>query len=103
MRFIRLPGGFGTGVLIGLGAATLIPLTARMLAGAGKPLLKEAVKGGVMVMDRGKALYEETRSSISEAGAEAKAEVSEAQTQAQAKETGKKAASSTSKSESKSE
>jgi polyhydroxyalkanoate synthesis regulator phasin len=85
MRLLKLPGGFGTGVLVGIGAATLIPLAARMLAGAGKPLIKEAVKGGLLVMDQGKSLYNETRSSISDASTEAKEEVSAAQAKAESK------------------
>jgi len=105
MRFFKMPGPFGTGVLVGLGAATIIPLAARMLAGAGKPLLKEAVKGGLLVMDQGKSLYNETRSSISEASTEARAEVSAAQTKAEttkaeaAKSTSAKSSGSTAKSE----
>lgn len=83
MRLFKMPGPFGTGVLVGLGAATIIPLAARMLAGAGKPLLKEAVKGGLLVMDQGKSLYNETRSSISQASSEAKAEVAASQTKAE--------------------
>ncbi len=110
MRLFKMPGPFGTGVLVGLGAATIIPLAARMLAGAGKPLLKEAVKGGLLVMDQGKSLYNETRSSISEASTEARAEVSAAQTKAEttkaqttkaeaAKSTSAKSSGSTAKSE----
>ena len=105
MRFFKMPGPFGTGVLLGVGAATLIPLAARMLAGAGKPLIKEAVKGGLLVMDQGKSLYNETRSSISEASTEARAEVSAAQTKAEttkaeaAKSTSAKSSGSTAKSE----
>ena len=35
MAFFRMPGSFGSGFLVGLGAATLVPLAARVLSGAG--------------------------------------------------------------------
>ena len=47
MAFFRMPGSFGSGFLVGLGVATLVPLAARVLSGAGKPLLKEAIKGKI--------------------------------------------------------
>ncbi|MFO7878129.1 MAG: hypothetical protein R6U55_16290 [Desulfovermiculus sp.] len=74
MVFFRMPGSFGSGFLVGLGAATLVPLAARVLSGAGKPLLKEAIKGGMIAVDKSKALYAEAQSSISQATSEAKTE-----------------------------
>ncbi|MFP4392709.1 MAG: hypothetical protein ACLFOA_03795 [Desulfohalobiaceae bacterium] len=74
MPFFRMPGSFGSGFLLGLGAATLVPLAARVLSGAGKPLLKEAIKGGMIAVDKSKALYAEAQSSISQATSEAKTE-----------------------------
>ena len=98
MRFFKMPGPFGTGLLVGVGAATLIPLVARMFAGAGKPLIKEVVKGGLLVMDQGKSLYNETRSSISEVSTEAKADISAAKTKTDTTKTASpKSASSTPK------
>ena len=74
MAFFRMPGSFGSGFLVGLGAATLVPLAARVLSGAGKPLLKEAIKGGMIAVDKSKALYAEAQSSISQVTSEAQAE-----------------------------
>ena len=74
MNLFRPSGSFGTGLLVGLGASMLLPLAARVLAGAGKPLLKESIKGGVLVMDKGRELYSETKGSLSEATTEAKSE-----------------------------
>lgn len=74
MNLFRPSGSFGTGLLVGLGASMLLPLAARVLAGAGKPLLKESIKGGLLVMDKGKELYNETKGSLSEATSEAKSE-----------------------------
>lgn len=74
MAFFRMPGSFGSGFLLGLGAATLVPLVARVLSGAGKPFLKEAIKGGMIAVDKSKALYAEAQSSISQATSEAKTE-----------------------------
>jgi hypothetical protein len=74
MAFFRVPRTFGSGFLVGLGAATLAPLAARVLAGAGKPLLKEAIKGGMIAVDKSKALYAEAQSSISQVASEVKTE-----------------------------
>ncbi|MDZ7761435.1 MAG: hypothetical protein U5L00_14425 [Desulfovermiculus sp.] len=76
MAFFRMPGSFGSGFLVGLGAVTLVPLAARVLSGAGKPLLKEVIKGGMIAVDKSKALYAEAQSSISQATSEAQAEAS---------------------------
>ncbi len=76
MAFFRMPGSFGSGFLVGLGAATFVPLAARILSGAGKPLLKEAIKGGMIAVDKSKALYAEAQSSISQVTSEAKTEAS---------------------------
>ncbi len=73
---LKPKGSFGTGLLIGFGASTLLPLAARMVAGAGRPLLKESIKGGLMVMDRGRALYAQTRGSLNKADHEAETESS---------------------------
>jgi hypothetical protein len=74
MAFLRIPRTFGSGFLIGLGAATLVPLAARVLSGAGKPLLKEAIKGGMIAVDKSKALYAEAQNSISQVASEVKTE-----------------------------
>ena len=76
MRLFRMPGNFGTGLLVGLGAATLVPIAARVLSTAGKPMLKEVIKGGIVAMDKGKELYTEARSSITQVTTEAKTESS---------------------------
>jgi len=74
MNLFKPSGSFGTGLLVGVGASMLLPLAARVLAGAGKPLLKESIKGGLLVMDRSRELYNETRESLTEATSEAKSE-----------------------------
>lgn len=74
MAFFRMSGSFGSGFLVGLGAATLVPLAARVLSGAGKPFLKEAIKGGMIALDKSKALYAEVQKSISEVTSEAQTE-----------------------------
>lgn len=67
------PGGW----VVGIGAVLLSPIVAPMVAKAGKPLAKAAIKNGLR-------LYEESKGAIAEAGevledwiAEAQAELAE--------------------------
>ena len=55
------PSGMVTGLAVGAGALFLAPLAAKMLSGAGRPLLKETVKGGLFVYNRGRTLWAETK------------------------------------------
>ncbi len=89
MNLFKPSGSFGTGLLVGAGASILLPLAARVVAGAGKPLLKESIKGGIYVMDRGRELYNETRSSLNEATSEAKSEASSGAQENASSQTGK--------------
>lgn len=66
-----------TNIAIGIGVSFLVPLAARMLSGAGKPLLKEGVKGGLYVYDRGRSMLAEARESLEDVSAEAKSELSQ--------------------------
>ncbi len=68
-------GGLVTGLAVGAGFFLLAPVAARMLSGAGRPLLKETVKGGLFVYNRGRTLWAETRESLEDITAEAKSEL----------------------------
>jgi len=71
-------GGLVTGLAVGAGFFLLAPVAARMLSGAGRPLLKETVKGGLFVYNRGRTLWAETRESLEDITAEAKSELVQA-------------------------
>ena len=70
-------GNVGTGIAFGIGFMILAPLAARMLSGAGKPLLKEAIKGGLFVYERGRLVLAETRETFEDLTAEARSELSQ--------------------------
>ena len=70
-------GNLGYGIAFGLGAALLAPLAARMLSGAGKPLLKESIKGGLYLYDQGKLLLAEAKETFEDISAEARSEMGE--------------------------
>jgi hypothetical protein len=59
------------GLAIGIGAAFLAPLAGRMLAGAGKPVLRETIKGGLLLVEEGKKIVAETRETIKRSHLEA--------------------------------
>ncbi len=65
-----------TGIAVGVGFMVLAPLAGRMLSGAGKPLLKESVKGGLFLYDRGRTLLAEARETVEDITAEARSELS---------------------------
>lgn len=71
-------GNLTTGIAFGIGFMVLAPLAGRMLSGAGKPLLKETVKGGLFLYDRGRMILAEARETIEDVSAEARAELSQA-------------------------
>jgi hypothetical protein len=81
-------GNLGYGIAIGVGAALLVPVAAKVLGSIGKPLLKESIKGGLYLVDKGKVVAAETRETFEDLTAEARSELSSAK---KAAETGKKA------------
>lgn len=74
----------GTGVAIGLGALILAPTIIPIVGSIVKPLAKAAIKGAIVLVDKGKELIAETREVIEDLTAEAQAELSQEQAQAQA-------------------
>ena len=74
----------GTGVAIGIGALILAPTIFPIVGSIVKPLAKAAIKGGIVLMDRGKELIAETREVLEDLTAEAQAELSQEQAEAQA-------------------
>jgi len=75
-----LKGNVVTGLAIGIGAAILAPAILPVIAGVAKPAAKAAIKGGLMLYERGKETFAEVGEVVEDLVAEAKAEIEEAQT-----------------------
>ena len=71
-------GNIGTGLAIGIGAAVLGPVIIPVLSGAAKPLVKAAIKSGILLYEKGKEVYAEMGEVVEDLVAEAKAEIAEA-------------------------
>ena len=73
-----LKGNILSGLAIGIGAAVLAPAILPILVGAAKPLVKAAIKGGIVLYDRGKESFAEVGEVVEDLVAEVKAEIAEA-------------------------
>jgi hypothetical protein len=74
-----LKGNAVSGLLIGIGAAVLAPVVLPILASIAKPVAKAAVKGGIMLYEKGKEAVAEAGEMFEDIVAEAKAELAEEQ------------------------
>jgi len=74
-----LKGNIITGLAIGIGAAVLSPAVISAVAGVAKPLVKAAIKGGIMVYEKGREVVAETGEVVEDIVAEVKAEMTEEQ------------------------
>ena len=73
---MRLPGPLSlSGVAIGAGVVLLAPLAVPVVAAIAKPVLKAAIKGGLMAYEGVKVSVAEAKESIEDLAAEAKAEI----------------------------
>ncbi len=72
-------GNILTGLAIGIGSAVLAPVLVPVLASVAKPLTKAAIKGGLIVFEKGKEVAAETREVLEDLVAEAKSELAEAE------------------------
>jgi hypothetical protein len=77
-----LRGNLITGLAIGIGAAILAPIVIPAVAAVAKPLAKAALKGGILLYDRGKEAVAEAGEVIEDLMAETKAEIAEARKEA---------------------
>ena len=73
-----LKGNIFSGLAIGIGAAVLAPAILPILVGAAKPLVKAAIKGGIVLYDRGKESFAEVGEVVEDLVAEVKAELAAA-------------------------
>ncbi|MFY9268289.1 MAG: DUF5132 domain-containing protein [Candidatus Manganitrophaceae bacterium] len=74
-------GNILTGLAIGLGATILAPVVVPVVAAIAKPLAKAAIKGGVLLYEKGRETVAEVGEVVEDLVAEAKMEVAEAQKQ----------------------
>ena len=72
-------GNAVTGIFVGIGAAVLAPAVLPVLASIARPLAKAAIKGGIMLYDKGKEAVAEAGELVEDLVAEAKAELSDEQ------------------------
>ena len=70
-----LKGNIGAGLLVGLGAAVLAPVIIPVVATIAKPLAKAAIKGGLIIFEKGKETVAEMTEVAEDLIAEAKAEI----------------------------
>lgn len=68
-------GNILTGLAIGIGTAIIGPTVIPILANAFKPVAKAAIKGGVLVFEKGKESLAEVSEVVEDIVAEAKAEL----------------------------
>lgn len=72
-----LKGNILGGLAIGIGAAVLAPAVMPVVASIVKPLAKAAIKGGIILYEKGREIVAETGEMIEDIVAEAKAEMAE--------------------------
>jgi hypothetical protein len=69
----------GTGIAIGIGALILAPTVIPAVAAIVKPLAKATIKGGLILIEKGKEIAAETKEVLEDLAAEAKAELTQEQ------------------------
>jgi hypothetical protein len=66
-----------TGLAIGIGSAVLGPIVIPMLSRTAKPLAKAAIKGGLLLYEKGKEKAAEAQEVVEDLMAEARSELDE--------------------------
>jgi phosphohistidine swiveling domain-containing protein len=64
----------------GIAAIVLLPVIVPVAAGVAKPIAKAAIKGGIVIYEKGKGVIAEIGETLEDIVSEAKAELSEAET-----------------------
>lgn len=72
-------GNLMTGLGIGLGASILAPAVVPLVGAVVRPLAKAAIKGGIILYERGKEMMAEVREVTEDLAAEAQAELAPAE------------------------
>jgi hypothetical protein len=70
-------GNILTGLAIGIGASIVAPVVIPVISHVAKPLAKAAIKGGLLLYDKGMETFAETKEVVEDIIAETKAEMSE--------------------------
>lgn len=66
--------------ITGIAAIVLLPVLIPVAAGVGKPVAKTAIKGGILLYEKGKGVIAEAGETLEDLVAEAKAELADAET-----------------------
>ena len=82
-----LKGNILSGLAIGIGAAVIAPAVMPIVASVVKPLAKAAIKGGIMLYEKGKETVAEVGEIVEDIVAEAKAEMVEMHKEASSADT----------------
>ncbi|MBH8564507.1 DUF5132 domain-containing protein [Nostoc sp. CENA67] len=67
----------------GIAAIVLLPVIVPVVTGVGKPIAKAAIKGGILIYEKGKEVIAEVGETFEDIVAEAKAELAEQQAEAE--------------------
>lgn len=67
----------------GIAAIVLLPVIVPVVAGVGKPIAKTAIKGGILLYEKGKGVIAEVGETFEDIMAEAKAELADQQAETQ--------------------
>lgn len=67
------------GLIAGIGAVILAPVLLPLAAGVGKPLVKSAIKGGILAYEKARGALAEVGETWEDMVAEARAELAEGQ------------------------
>lgn len=67
-----------TGVAVGIAAAVLTPLVVPILTAVAKPLLRSAIKGSILLYEKGREAAAELSEMVEDVAAEARAELAQA-------------------------
>jgi hypothetical protein len=79
MAVLDIDKRLGTVLAVGVGAAVLAPLVSPAVARVTRPVLKSAIKGGLLAYEKAKVLGAEALETIEDLAAEAKAELAQQQ------------------------
>lgn len=67
----------GSGIALGVGALILAPAVFPAVASVLKPLIKATIKGGIILIEKGREIAAETMEVVEDLTAEAKAELAQ--------------------------
>ncbi|MGD8568008.1 MAG: DUF5132 domain-containing protein [Gammaproteobacteria bacterium] len=80
--------GIGKGIAIGIGMAIITPVVLPILARAGRPLTRAAIKSGMLLYDKGRETFAELSEVAEDLIAEARAELEQEEQYSAVDETG---------------